>query len=164
MIAAKIDGKYWMYWGEGDIRLATSSDLIDWSPVEDAKGEPIVVLRKRAGRFDSSFPEVGPPPVLTREGIVVLYNGKNAEKGGDPELPAGTYAGEALFAANDPARLIARTAGPVFKPELPFERSGQYAAGTIFTEGLVRYKSKYFLYYGCADSLVGVAVSERLVP
>jgi predicted GH43/DUF377 family glycosyl hydrolase len=165
LIAAKIDGKYWMYWGEGEIRLATSSDLIDWRPVEDAKGEPIVVLSKRAGRFDSSFPEVGPPPLLTRDGIVVLYNGKNADKGGDPELPAGTYAaGEALFAANDPAKLISRTAGPVFKPELAFERSGQYAAGTTFTEGLVRYKSKYFLYYGCADSVVGVAVSERLVP
>ena len=40
LIAAKIDGKYWMYWGEGEIRLATSSDLIDWRPVEDARGEP----------------------------------------------------------------------------------------------------------------------------
>jgi beta-1,2-mannosidase len=164
LIAAKVNGKYWMYWGEGEIHLATSSDLIDWRPVEDAKGEPIVVLSKRAGHFDSSFPEVGPPPVLTREGIVVLYNGKNADKGGDPDLPAATYAaGEALFAANDPAKLISRTGGPVFKPELAFERSGQYAAGTTFTEGLVRYKGKYFLYYGCADSVVGVAVSDLLV-
>jgi predicted GH43/DUF377 family glycosyl hydrolase len=161
LIAAKVNGKYWMYWGEGEIHLATSSDLIDWSPVEDAKGDPIAVLGKRAGRFDSSFPEVGPPPVLTRDGIVVLYNGKNAAEGGDPNLPAGTYAaGEALFAANDPAKLISRTAGPVFKPELPFEKSGQYAAGTTFTEGLVRFKGKFFLYYGCADSLVGVAVSD----
>jgi predicted GH43/DUF377 family glycosyl hydrolase len=76
-------------------------------------------------------------------------------------LTPGTYAaGEALFAADDPARLIARTDGPVFKPELPFERSGQYAAGTTFAEGLVFFRNKYFLYYGCADSFVGVAVSE----
>ena len=163
LVAAKIDGKYWMYWGEGEIHLATSSDLIDWRPVEDASGNPVVVLSKRADRFDSSFPEVGPPPVLTREGIVALYNGKNAAVGGDPKLAAGTYAaGEALFAANDPAKLIARTEGPVFKPELPFEKSGQYAAGTTFTEGLVWFRGKFFLYYGCADSLVGVAVSETL--
>lgn len=162
LIAAKINGKYWMYWGEGEVHLATSSDLIDWRPVEDAKGDPIVVLGKRAGHFDSSLPEVGPPPVLTRDGIVVLYNGKNGAEGGDPDLPAGTYAaGESLFAANNPARLISRTAGPVFKPELPFEKSGQYAAGTTFTEGLVRFKGKFFLYYGCADSVVGVAVSDR---
>jgi predicted GH43/DUF377 family glycosyl hydrolase len=162
LIAAKIDGKYWMYWGEVEVHLATSSDLIDWRPVEDAKGDPIVVLGKRPGHFDSSLPEVGPPPLLTRAGIVVLYNGKNAAEGGDPNLPADTYAaGEALFAGKDPAKLIARTEGPVFKPELPFERSGQYAAGTTFTEGLVRFQSKFFLYYGCADSLVGVAVSDR---
>jgi predicted GH43/DUF377 family glycosyl hydrolase len=160
LIAAKINGKYWMYWGEGEIHLATSSDLIDWRPVEDSNGDPITVLGKRPGRFDSSLPEVGPPPVLTRHGIVMLYNGKNAAEGGDPNLPADTYAaGEALFAANDPAKLLARTAEPVFQPELPFERSGQYAAGTTFTEGLVLFQGKFFLYYGCADSLVGVAVS-----
>ncbi len=163
LIAARINGKYWMYWGEGEVHLATSSDLIDWRPVEDAKGSPIAVLGKRAGAFDSSFPEVGPPPVLTRDGIVVLYNGKNAESGGDPHLDAGTYAaGEALFSSADPAKLIARSAGAVFRPELPFEKSGQYAAGTTFTEGLVRFEGKYFLYYGCADSLVGVAVSDGL--
>jgi predicted GH43/DUF377 family glycosyl hydrolase len=162
LIAARIKGKYWMYWGEGTVRLATSNDLIDWQPVEDAAGKPVVVLEKRAGRFDSSFPEVGPPPVLTSAGIVVLYNGKNAARDGDPSLAPATYAaGEALFAADDPARLIARTGAPVFKPELPFERSGQYAAGTTFTEGLVLFKGKYFLYYGCADSLVGVAVAQR---
>jgi hypothetical protein len=39
--------------------------------VEDAHGEPVEVLAKRDGRFDSSFPETGPPPVLTASGIVV---------------------------------------------------------------------------------------------
>ena len=160
LVAASIGGKFWMYWGEGEIHLATSTDLIDWRPVEDAAGDPIVVLARRPGHFDSSFPEVGPPPVLTRDGIVVLYNGKNAADSGDPELAPGTYsAGEALFAADDPSRLIARTSGPVFRPELPSEKSGQYAAGTTFTEGLVFFHGQYFLYYGCADSLVGVAIS-----
>jgi predicted GH43/DUF377 family glycosyl hydrolase len=159
LIATKIKGKYWMYWGEGTIRLANSEDLIHWQPVEDSHGDPIIVLGKRVGHFDSSFPEVGPPPVLTRDGIVVLYNGKNAEDG-DVALAPGAYAvGEALFAADDPARLVARTDAPVFKPELPFEKSGQYAAGTTFAEGLVLFRNKYFLYYGCADSFVGLAVS-----
>ena len=158
LVAARIGGKFWMYWGEGEIHLATSTDLIAWRPVEDASGNPVVVLSKRAGHFDSSFPEVGPPPVLTRDGIVVLYNGKNDAIHGDPDLAAGAYAaGEALFAANDPSKLMARTEGPVFRPELPFEKSGQYAAGTTFTEGLVWFKGRFFLYYGCADSLVGVA-------
>ncbi|HSC36282.1 MAG TPA: glycoside hydrolase family 130 protein, partial [Chitinophagaceae bacterium] len=68
IVATRIHGKYWMYWGEGTVRLATSDDLIHWKPVEDERGEPVAVLAKRAGRFDSSFPEVGPPPVLTERG------------------------------------------------------------------------------------------------
>jgi predicted GH43/DUF377 family glycosyl hydrolase len=164
LLAARIAGKYWMYWGEGVIRLATSQDLVHWKPVEDERGEPVVVLAKRAGRFDSSFPETGPPPVVTARGIVVIYNGKNAPGGGDPSLGPNAYAaGEALFAADDPAKLLARTDQPVFQPELPFEKTGQYAAGTTFVEGLVWFRNRWFLYYGCADSLVGVAHSgEKL--
>ncbi len=33
LVAARIDGRYWMYWGESYIFAATSDDLIDWEPV-----------------------------------------------------------------------------------------------------------------------------------
>ncbi len=158
LIAAQINGAYWMYWGEGFIHLAKSTNLVDWDPLEDAHGALLNVLGPRPGYFDSSFPEAGPPPVLTDHGILVIYNGKNQAVHGDHELAPNAYAaGQALFASNDPAKLLARLSSPFFKPEMPFERSGQYAAGTTFTEGLVRYRGKWVLYYGCADSLVGVA-------
>ncbi len=160
LIAAKIDGKYWMYWGEGAIHLATSSDLIHWTPVEYAPGDPVVLLGPRPGQFDSSFPECGPPPVLTDAGIVLIYNGKNATAGGDPELGPSAYAaGEALFDARIPSRLIERTDHPVLRPAMPYEKTGQYAAGTTFSEGLVYFHHKWFLYYGCADSLVSVVTA-----
>ncbi len=160
LIAAKIDGRYWMYWGEGAIHLATSSDLIHWSPMEDAKGAPIEVLRPRSGHFDSMFPEVGPPPVLTSAGIVVFYNGKNAVKDGDPDLGPNAYAaGEALFESGDPAHLIEQTEHPVLKPMMAYEKTGQYAAGTTFAEGLVYFHEHWFLYYGCADSVVAVVMA-----
>ncbi len=152
LVAAQIQNKYWMFWGEGTIRLATSTDLIHWTPLETPNGELVSVLEKRPGHFDSSFPETGPPPVLTSRGIVVIYNGKNAK--------TNAYAaGEALFASDNPQRLLARTENPVLQPELPFEKSGQYVAGTTFAEGLVLFHRKWFLYYGCADSFVGVATS-----
>jgi inosine-uridine nucleoside N-ribohydrolase/predicted GH43/DUF377 family glycosyl hydrolase len=164
LIAARIDGKYWMYWGEGAIHLATSVDLIHWTPVEDAEGHPVELLRPRDGHFDSSFPEAGPPPVLTEAGIVLLYNGKNAASGGDPAMGAYAYAaGEALFDAANPARLIAQTDRPVLKPELPYEKTGQYIAGTTFAEGLVVFHGQWFLYYGCADSKVGVVTAPKTV-
>jgi predicted GH43/DUF377 family glycosyl hydrolase len=160
LIAAKIKGKYWMYWGEGSIRLASSADLIHWTPVEDKTGAPIELLKPRTGHFDSTFPETGPPPVLTDAGIVVLYNGKNAVEGGDPGLGANAYAaGEALFDAHDPARFVAQTDKPALKPEMPYEKTGQYVAGTTFAEGLVYFHGAWFLYYGCADSLVGVVTT-----
>jgi beta-1,2-mannosidase len=160
LIAAKINGKYWMYWGEGAIRLATSEDCVHWTPLEGKQGNPIELLTPRGGHFDSTFPETGPPPVLTGKGIVVVYNGKNAVTGGDLHLGPNAYAaGEALFDANDPAHRIAQLAQPVLKPELPYEKTGQYAAGTTFAEGLVLFHEKWFLYYGCADSLVAVATA-----
>ena len=159
LIAAKINGFYWMYWGEGIIRLATSTDLIHWTPVDGPHGS-VELLGPRPGHFDSTFPETGPPPVLTRAGIVVLYNGKNAESGGDTALEPNAYAaGEALFMASNPVVKITQTDEPVLKPELPYEKTGQYKAGTTFAEGLVWFHKRWFLYYGCADSLVAVATA-----
>jgi predicted GH43/DUF377 family glycosyl hydrolase len=161
LIATQIGGKYWMYWGEGEVHLATSQNLIDWEPIEDSSGNLISVLAKRPELFDSSFPEVGPPPVLTDRGILVIYNAKNSEQGGDRTLGPGMYtAGQALFAADDPACLLGRISHPFFKPEMIYEKTGQYVAGDTFVEGLVYFKGKWFLYYGCADSVVGVAVFE----
>ena len=160
LIAAKLSGKYWMYWGEGAIHLATSQDLIHWVPIVDANGGPVEVLRPRIGHFDSTFPEVGPPPVLTSAGIVMIYNGKNAEAAGDPALGANAYAaGEALFSKSDPGSLVDQDQEPVLQPTLPYEKSGQYAAGTTFAEGLVFFHQQWMLYYGCADSLVAVVVA-----
>jgi predicted GH43/DUF377 family glycosyl hydrolase len=48
----------------------------------------------------------------------------------------------------------------VFKPEMPYERSGQYAAGATFAEGLVAFEGQWLLYYGAADSFVGVARAQ----
>jgi predicted GH43/DUF377 family glycosyl hydrolase len=168
LIAAKINGRYWMYWGERPIHLATSTDLINWQPVEDKGGKLVTLLDARPGLFDSGFPEVGPPPILTDKGIVLIYNGKNASTTGDPTLGPDAYAaGQALFDAKNPARLIDRLTAPFFKPEMPFEMRGQYQGGTTFIEGLVYFRDKWFLYYGCADSLVAVAVHDkngRVVP
>jgi beta-1,2-mannosidase len=165
LIAAKLQGKYWMYWGEIEVRLATSPDLIHWTPVEDSSGKAIVLLRRRPGHFDSAFPEVGPPSLVTDRGILLIYNGKNAVVDGAAGIAANAYSdGQALFSTKDPRKLLARTKEPFFKPEEPWEQSGQYAAGTTFAEGLVFFEDKWFLYYGCADSRVGVAVFDPKVP
>ena len=150
--AVRIDGKFWMYWGEGHVYLASSTNLLDWEVSESAPGEPAVMLAPRAGRFDGVLAEAGPNAILTPRGILVLYNGKNA---------AGTYSGgQASFDAHEPAKLLWRADQPFFQPQLPFEMTGQYQQGTTFLEGLVYFRNRWFLYYGCADTAVAVAVCD----
>lgn len=164
--AAKItvngEQKYFMYWGESWVCGATSDDLINWTPIVDANKNLLYLARTRKGFFDSSFAECGPPAVITDNGIVLIYNGKNASgSNGDACYPSGTYAaGQMLFSKDNPLQLLDRLDKPFFRPIADFEKSGQYAAGTVFTEGLVWHDGKWFLYYGCADSFVGVAVCD----
>lgn len=159
-IITKVNGKYMMYWGEKFMNIATSEDLMNWEPMLDEKGELKAVLRPRLHHFDSDLTECGPPAVITSNGILVLYNGKNKPgEGRDVNYTANTYAaGQVLFDVNDPTKVIARLDKPFFVPTEPFEKSGQYPAGTVFVEGLVYHRKTWFLYYGCADSRVAVAV------
>ena len=162
LLAAKINGSYYMYFGVPHIWLATSTDLIDWEPVEDYTGSLAPVLNPRPGYFDSWLVEAGPPPLLTENGIVVLYNAGNSQNIGVKDLGNQVYtAGQALFDANEPWKLLDRTEAPFLKPELPFEKSGQYKDGTTFVEGLVFFNDKWYLYYGTADSMVGMATARH---
>lgn len=152
--AARVMGKYWMYWGDGTVYTASSDDLINWQPGP-------AVLTTRSGMFDASLCEGGPSPVLTDNGIVVFYNGENGSPG-DTNLGAYAYSGgQALFDAKEPTKLVARMNHPFFQPEAPYELTGQYGSGTTFIEGLVAFQNQWFLYYGCADTFVGVAVCSQ---
>ncbi|APG61045.1 glycoside hydrolase family 130 protein [Christiangramia salexigens] len=161
-VAAKINGKYWMYYGVPHIWLASSTDLINWEPVEDYEGNLMPVMNPRPGYFDSWLVEAGPPPILTEDGIVMLYNAGNSKNIGVQELGNRIYTGgQALFDAKEPWKILDRSDKPFIKPELPFEKSGQYKDGTTFIEGLVHFKGDWYLYYGTADSMVGVVKTKK---
>lgn len=172
-IATKINGKYWMYWGDVNICSATSDDLINWAPVLYNEGErPEIELRHNAveiadvkivfgprkGKFDSDIVEAGPPALLTEKGIVLIYNSRNVPSIGDTSLAEGTYAaGQVLMDKNNPTKVIDRMDNYFLKPEKPYEIMGQ-VNHVCFVQGLVNYRNKWFLYYGTADSKIAVAV------
>ena len=167
LVVTKINGKYWMYWGEHGVKGATSDNLVDWEPVLDDKGELAKFIEVRPGYFDSALTECGPPAILTDKGILLLYNGKNhdTKELADARFNLGTYsAGQVLFDKNDPTKVIERLDTPFLRPMEDFEKSGQYVDGTVFIQGLSYYKSKWYLYYGCADSKVAVAVYDPQKP
>lgn len=162
LVAAKIDDSYWMYYGVPHVWLAHSKDLINWTPLETHEGKLAPVLSPRPGYFDSWLVEAGPPPLLTDDGIVVIYNAGNSQTIGVSELGNRIYTGgQALFDAEQPWKILDRTTKPFIKPELPFEKSGQYKDGTTFLEGMVLFNGQWHLYYGTADSMVGVVSTKK---
>jgi len=157
-VATRINGKYWMYWGDTNIFLASSDDLIHWTPVETIDGKLLSVFGPRKGKFDSDLVESGPPAMLTDKGIVLIYNSRNVLAKGDTSLAEGTYAAsEILLDKNNPSKVMQRMDTWFIKPDKSYEISGQ-VNHVCFLEGLVNYKSKWFLYYGTADSKIAVAV------
>lgn len=165
MIAEKINGKYWMYFGDTDLFMAYSDDLIHWSPCENEETHQLIkVLTARPGRFDSRLVEPGPFALLKEEGILLIYNGSNAANFNDTLLPKYTYsAGQALFDKSNPYKLIDRTDRYFIHPDKSYERTGEVNE-VCFVEGLVRFKNKWFLYYGTADSRIAVAVGSEPNP
>jgi predicted GH43/DUF377 family glycosyl hydrolase len=160
LIAKRIDGVYQMYWGELFVNLATSPDGKDWTPHLAEDGALLKVFTPTPSDFDSHLVEPGPPALYTEAGILLIYNGKNLSgPGSGVSTPEGTYCGgQVLFDKERPEVFLRRLDTPFICPSLPHEISGQYKAGTTFTEGLVLYKHQWFLYYGTADSMVGVAI------
>ena len=151
----KVNGKYWMYYmadakGTPDqTGIAFSHDLLHWTEALDRP-----VLPRRVGRFDSRVTEPGPAPIMTKDGIWLIYNGA------DDTLVYRT--GWALFDAHDPTKLLRRSDRPVFRPERPWERIGQ-VPNVVFVEGMVRDGARWLFYYGGADRTVGVASASVMM-
>jgi predicted GH43/DUF377 family glycosyl hydrolase len=162
-VAKQINGKYWMYFGDTNLFMASSTDLINWDIAENGEsGKRISVLHPRMGYFDSRLVEPGPYALIKDEGILLIYNGSNAANFNDPNLPKFTYAaGQALFDAKNPFKQIARTKSYFIHPDKDYEKVGEVNE-VCFVEGLVYFKEKWFLYYGTADSKIAVATADKL--
>lgn len=151
ILPEKINGKYWMYYmadakdKPDQTGIAYSEDLLHWT---EALDHP--VLPRRAGMFDSRVTEPGPSPILTKDGIYLIYNGA------DDKLVYRT--GWALFDRNDPTHLLKRSDAPIFEPQLEWEKVGQ-VPNVVFVEGMVRDGNRWLFYYGGADRTVGVATA-----
>ena len=161
LVAAKIQGKYWMYWKIG-CYLASSDNLIDWTPLLNDQGQPVSLLPPRPQLFDSGCAESGAIALLTPHGILHFYNALNqpAAEGGDKSLVAGwSGLGQALFAADKPERLTQRRESPFIRAEFPWELSG-FTPPAVVANGMVFFHGEWLLYYGAADRRIGLAVCK----
>lgn len=156
IIPQQVGGKWWMYYlgtkkdADGQQRdymgLAESTDLLHW---KDATEKP--VLERRPEAFDSRVMEPGPSPIVTEEGILLIYNGANERLIYGP--------GWVLFDKSDPRKVIARAEAPFILPKLKWEVGGQ-VPNVIFVEGALvnlnrDHRVALTVYYGGADKYIG---------
>ena len=136
------------------IVLAASDDLATWHPIAD-------VMAGRPARWDELI-GAGPPPLRTRDGWLLVYHGVATHF-----AAANIYqAGVALLDLYDPARVIARGAFNILEPRESWELAGQvpnvvFPSGMVVeevdAEGYADPDAVVRLYYGAADTVVGLA-------
>jgi predicted GH43/DUF377 family glycosyl hydrolase len=138
------------------IWLSESDDLIHWQP-----RAPLI-----SGRFHywDEFIGSGPPPVKTRSGWLHVYHGVATHFGSASIYQAGVL----LLDLHDPSKVVGRCRGNILEPREPYELTGQvpnvvFPSGMIVErfdrEGFAEPESPVKLYYGAADTAVGLATT-----
>lgn len=133
-----------------DVWLTRSADLNSWS-------SPVPVLTTREGGWwDSARVGMGPPPLETPDGWLVVYHGVR-----DTVAGALYRAGLALLDRDDPSKVLRRSEDWVLGPQTDYERVGD-VPGVVFPCGLIHVEGtdELRLYYGAADTCVGLATAS----
>jgi predicted GH43/DUF377 family glycosyl hydrolase len=152
IFSEKINDKYWMLFGDRHLWLATSTDGIKWQAIN----KPFI--RPRIGFFDSAHVEMGPAPIKTDRGWLILYHGI------DQTI---TYRlGFLLLDLKNPKKIIYRSSQPILWPSAKYELKGKIdltndsKPKVIFCNGAVLIKNKLRVYYGAGDSTICTATAK----
>ncbi len=136
--------------GRADVWLSRSADLHSWSAPE-----PVFAARP-GGWWDSARVGIGPPPLETPDGWLVIYHGVKQTVAG-----ALYRVGLAMLDLNDPAIITKRCDEWVLGPEEAYELVGD-VPGVVFPCGLIHDspERRLRLYYGAADTKIGMASAD----
>ncbi|MEM1354158.1 MAG: glycoside hydrolase family 130 protein [Planctomycetota bacterium] len=126
--------------------LARSPDLLHWGnhqPLLGGDGAADAIDRVGGGT----------PPIRTDRGWLTLYHASDKKHG---EQGVGVYTASAMILDEDhPAKIVARSRGPVMQPEEMFERQG-FVDNVVFPTAMLRRDGMLFVYYGAADENLAV--------
>jgi predicted GH43/DUF377 family glycosyl hydrolase len=146
----KVKGNYMIFHRIGDnidIAFTPTLRLDGTTPLEEQQW-----LERRDGFWDGRKVGAVASPIKTKKGWIFFYHGVSES--------SGTYrVGAALLDLKDPTKIIGRTDYPIFEPQMPYEKNGQ-VANVVFPCGNVQIGDRIFLYYGGADTVIGVASIE----
>jgi predicted GH43/DUF377 family glycosyl hydrolase len=142
----KIKGRYCMFHRrEPDIWIAYSDDLLHWNDHQ-------IVMRPRPGAWDRVKIGANGPPLKTDAGWLFLYHGFAEDM---------VYKlGVALLDLEDPAVVLKRQGEPILEPAEEWERHGD-VPNVVFSCGQVMTDEALYVYYGGADTAIGVATADK---
>jgi predicted GH43/DUF377 family glycosyl hydrolase len=113
-------------------------------------GTSIILPRK--GMWDGEKVGITAPPIKTKKGWLLLYHGVSSTRH--------IYrVGAVLLDLKNPFHVIARTDQPIFEPKEKYEMEG-VVPRVVFPCGLAKKGDRLFIYYGGADTVVGVATAS----
>ena len=139
---------------------------ISYAPLEAVRAD-LPALTHLTGHRQVAMPEfgweqlkigAGPPPRRIDEGWLVLHHGVQGtlEPGVDQQRNVYYSAGAMILSADDPGRVLARTSEPLLEPEHTSEQLG-IVPNVVFPTAIERVGNRDFVFYGMADSRIGVA-------
>ena len=151
-IAKKIDERYWMIWGQDAIHLATSVDLLTWTPLCTPSGALHILFGPGHEGFDTDRLMIGPPPIWHHGGILMLYHGVSLESSSGAEI---ILPGQAVLDPGDPGKVLARSPMPIL--------DHRFSNRVIQVQSMVRSQDTLKLYASTEDSqLIQIIFSQDL--
>lgn len=147
----KVKGKYVIFHRIFPNILIDFVDSLDFDGQTFLKGEYQIKIREKC--WDSRKVAVGPPPIKTDDGWLLIYHAV---------CDWGPYyykMGAMILDLEDPTRVLYRSKDPILEPTEKYEFEG-YKPGISYPCGAAAINDNLFVYYGGADTFVCVAMAR----
>ena len=123
-------------------------DSLDFKGGYGLRGESII--SPRSDNWDSRKVGIGPTPLKTDDGWLVIYNAVDNKDDSRYKM------GAMLLDLSDPTRVLYRSGAPILEPTEHYENGG-LKYGVIYPCGAVIVKGKLIVYYGGSDTYLCAA-------
>lgn len=150
LMPEKIKGQYVFFHRIGGCIWVDFVDDLRFSGSHRLGGK--MIFCPRLDKWDSKKVGIGPPPIKTQAGWLLIYHGLSRH---DQKYRLGAL----LLDLDHPDQILSQLDGPILEPVVSYERVG-LRPETVFSCGAVVIKDKLFVYYGAADEAICVATTD----
>jgi predicted GH43/DUF377 family glycosyl hydrolase len=148
------------------VEESRQSIWMSFVPLEDVQRDVTLLTIWSGHRFVAGpafdYEEVkiggGPPPVRVAEGWLLLHHGVTGviNNAFEQQQHVNYAAGGMILDADKPWEVLQRSSEPLLAPETAEERSG-IVPNVVFPTAIEEIEGELFVFYGMADSQIGVA-------